>query len=97
MLHLHLLEDGGQEPAEIAREVAAFLGRARSTLDLALYSPAPVGGGGRARARGAGGGHRPRGARADVYNAGHRGPLPVPPPPAWSPELLAGLARHQLS
>lgn len=91
MLHLHLLEDGGQEPAAVAREVAAFLGSARSTLDLALYdlrlSPevsAPV----REALAAATG----RGVQVRVlHNAGHRGPLPVPPPPAWSPEPLAGL------
>lgn len=92
MLHLHLLEDGGQEPAAVAREAAAFLGQARTTLDLALYdlrlsavAAAPV--------REALAAATARGVRVRVlHNAGHRGPLPVPPPPAWSPELLAGLA-----
>jgi phosphatidylserine/phosphatidylglycerophosphate/cardiolipin synthase-like enzyme len=31
------LTDGGQQPAEIAREVAAFLGAARKSLDIATY------------------------------------------------------------
>ena len=36
MLHVRLLEDGGQEPLEVAWEVAGFLADAQATLDLAL-------------------------------------------------------------
>ena len=36
-IELRTLSDGGQKAAEIAREVAAFIGAARASLDLALY------------------------------------------------------------
>jgi hypothetical protein len=34
---IRTLTDGGQQPTEIAREVAAFLAPAQRTLDLAQY------------------------------------------------------------
>ncbi|MGI8421282.1 MAG: phospholipase D-like domain-containing protein [Gaiellaceae bacterium] len=37
MIELRTLADGGQTPAEIARELADFLGKATRSLELALY------------------------------------------------------------
>ena len=45
MIEVHTLTDGGQQPMEIAQRIAAFLGEARTSLDLALYDvrlPSPV-------------------------------------------------------
>ena len=36
-IEIRTLTDGGQQPAEIAAEVAAFLDGATATLDLAQY------------------------------------------------------------
>jgi len=82
------LTDGGQQPLEIAHEVAAFLGRARRTLDLAQYdfnlgpeTAAVVGAALReAAARGV--------AVRIAYNLDHRLPIPVPPPPEPDAALI---------
>ena len=34
---IETLTDGGQRPADVARGIAGFLSRARTSLDLALY------------------------------------------------------------
>jgi phosphatidylserine/phosphatidylglycerophosphate/cardiolipin synthase-like enzyme len=83
------LTDGGQQPLEIAREIAGFLGRAGRSLDLALYdlnllpeTAAVVGGAIReAAARGV--------AVRIAYNLDHRLPIPVPPPPEPDAALIA--------
>lgn len=91
MLHVRLLEDGGQEPLEVAWEVAGFLADAQATLDLALYDlrltagvAAPV--------RDALAHAVRRGVRVRLmHNVDHRGPIPVPRPSGWWPEALAGV------
>ena len=86
---LRTLTDGGQQPLEIANEVAAFLGAAQHTLDLAQYdfnlgpdTAAVVGDAIRdAAARGV--------AVRIAYNLDHRLPIPVPPPPEPDATLIA--------
>ena len=88
---IRTLTDGGQQPAEIAREVAAFLAPAQRTLDLAQYdfhlgeeTAAVVGGALKeAKARGV--------AVRILYNVDHANPIPVPPPPEPDVQLIASL------
>src|SRR5918997_2971868 len=83
--------DGGQEAAEVARAIAAFLGEARTSLDLAQYdfhldgeAATIVAGAIRdAAARGV--------AVRVAYNLDHRNPIPVPPPPEPDADLIASL------
>lgn len=90
-LQVRTLTDGGQTAQEIAADVIAFLARARSTLDLALYDvrlPGVVGDRvasalTEAAARGV--------AVRIVYNADDLRRVPVPPPPRTEPEILARL------
>ncbi|HEX9415313.1 MAG TPA: phospholipase D-like domain-containing protein, partial [Gaiellaceae bacterium] len=89
MIKVRTLTDGGQQPLEIAHEIAAFLGAATRTLDLAQYdfnllpeTAAVVGGAIRAAAE--------RGVAVRFeYNLDHRLPIPVPPPPEPDGELIA--------
>ncbi|MFL5780845.1 MAG: phospholipase D family protein [Thermoleophilaceae bacterium] len=85
------LSDGGQEPIEIAREVADFAAAARSTLDLALYDvrlPSPVGDVVADALRAA----AARGVAVRIaFNEERRHHVPVPPPPRTEPDLLAAL------
>jgi phosphatidylserine/phosphatidylglycerophosphate/cardiolipin synthase-like enzyme len=91
LLEVRTLTDGGQEPVEIAHEVAGFLGEARRTLDLALYdfhladdTAAIVGDAIKEAAK--------RGvALRMIYDVGHRNPIPVPPPPEPDVELISSL------
>ncbi len=88
---IRTLTDGGQQPAEIAREVAAFLAPAQRSLDLAQYdfhlgeeTAAVVGGALKdAKARGV--------AVRILYNVDHANPIPVPPPPEPDVQLIASL------
>jgi phosphatidylserine/phosphatidylglycerophosphate/cardiolipin synthase-like enzyme len=85
------LTDGGQQPLEIARAIADWLGEARESLELAQYdfhlapdTSAVVGGAIRdAAARGV--------AVRIVYNVDHRNPIPVPPPPEPDVALIKSL------
>lgn len=91
MITVRTLTDGGQQPLEVAHEVAAFLGEARRSLDLAHYdfnllpdTAAVVGGALKdASARGV--------AVRFLYNVSHRLPIPVPPPPEPDAGLIASL------
>ena len=88
---IRTLTDGGQRPAEIARDVAEFLGAAKRSLDLAQYdfhlepeTAAVVGGALKeAQARGV--------AVRILYNVDHANPIPVPPPPEPDVQLIASL------
>jgi phosphatidylserine/phosphatidylglycerophosphate/cardiolipin synthase-like enzyme len=90
-IELRTLTDGGQTPAEIAREVATFIGAARTSLDLALYDVRFETDAGAlvlatllaAKQRGV--------AIRLIYNVDHPGPIPVPPPPETRPEAVAAL------
>ena len=86
LLTARTLTDGGQQALEIAREIKAFLVRAKETLDIAQYDfhlapeTASIVGGAIKDAAG-------RGVAVRViYDVGHRNPIPVPPPP--EPDLL---------
>jgi phosphatidylserine/phosphatidylglycerophosphate/cardiolipin synthase-like enzyme len=91
VLTVTTLTDGGQPPVEVAEQLAAFLGEARATLDLALYdlnlSDAPetlvLGAVEQAHARGV--------AVRVAYNVDFRSPIPVPPPPKAVPEDIERL------
>ncbi len=86
MLELSTLSDGGQSAEEVARDVAAFLDQASSSLDLALYDLRLEGEAERV-VHGALTGAAARGvALRVVYNVDHPGPIPVPPPPQCGPE-----------
>jgi phosphatidylserine/phosphatidylglycerophosphate/cardiolipin synthase-like enzyme len=88
---IRTLTDGGQQPAQIAREVAEFISAARQSLDLAQYdfhlgeeTGAVVGGALKdAQARGV--------AVRILYNVDHANPIPVPPPPEPDVQLIAAL------
>jgi phosphatidylserine/phosphatidylglycerophosphate/cardiolipin synthase-like enzyme len=90
-IDIRTLTDGGQQPAEVAHEVAAFLSAASRSLDLAQYdfhlaeeTAAIVGGALRdAHARGV--------EVRIIYNVDHANPIPVPPPPEPDVQLIASL------
>ena len=90
-IEIRTLTDGGQQPLEIARLVAEFLGAARRSLDLAQYD-FNLGPETRevvavalrdAAARGV--------AVRILYNVDHENPIPVPPPPEPDVALIAAL------
>ncbi len=91
MLEIKTLTDGGQQPMDVARQVADFVGAARSSLDFAHYdfhlgaeTAEVVGGSIRdAAARGV--------AIRFLYNLDHRNPIPVPPPPEPDGKLIESL------
>lgn len=90
-IQIRTLTDGGQQPAEIAHAVAAFLDGATSSLDLAQYDfnlgeeTAKIVGDAIRRAHA-------RGVRIRfVYNVDHANPIPVPPPPEPDVMLIATL------
>lgn len=91
-VHLRTLTEDGQRAEDVAAELIAFLGAARESLDIALYSvrlPGPVGDAVAASLRDA----RSRGVTVRIaYNdpSGAHRDL-VSPPPATRPELLADL------
>src|SRR5260221_3282921 len=91
MITARTLNDGGQQPLEIANMLAAFLGAATKTLDIALYDfalgeatePVVIGAIEDAAKRGV--------AVRLAYNLDHRNPIPVPPPPKCTPEDIEKL------
>jgi len=90
-LTVRTLTDGGQQPLEIARAIADWLGEARESLEVAQYdfhlapeTAAVVTGAIReASARGV--------AVRIIYNVDHRNPIPVPPPPEPDVALIESL------
>jgi phosphatidylserine/phosphatidylglycerophosphate/cardiolipin synthase-like enzyme len=90
-IEIRTLTDGGQQPAEIAHAVAAFLDGAERTLDLAQYdfklgeeTAAIVGDAIRRAAA--------RGVRVRfAFNVDHANPIPVPAPPEPDVQLIATL------
>jgi phosphatidylserine/phosphatidylglycerophosphate/cardiolipin synthase-like enzyme len=90
-IEIRTLADGGQQPAEIAEEVAAFLDGAKLSLDLAQYdfnlgetTKLIVGDAfRRATSRGV--------QTRFAYNVDHANPIPVPPPPEPDATLIAAL------
>jgi len=90
-IEIHTLTDGGQQPTDIARIVAAFIDAAERALDLAQYDfhlgPETAAIVGDAIRRAAARGVRVR----FVYNVDHANPIPVPPPPEPDVQLIATL------
>jgi phosphatidylserine/phosphatidylglycerophosphate/cardiolipin synthase-like enzyme len=90
-IRIRTLTDGGQQPLDVAREVAEFLAAAKSTLELAQYdfnlgpdTREIVGGALKAaEARGV--------AVRILYNVDHENPIPVPPPPEPDVALITSL------
>jgi phosphatidylserine/phosphatidylglycerophosphate/cardiolipin synthase-like enzyme len=85
------LTDGGQKPAEVGADVAAFVAAAEHSLDFALYDfnlaqnveEIVVGAISAAHERGV--------AVRFAYNVDHPNPIPVPPPPECVPEDVEAL------
>jgi phosphatidylserine/phosphatidylglycerophosphate/cardiolipin synthase-like enzyme len=90
-IEIRTLTDGGQQPVEIARAIAAFLDGATSSLELAQYDfnlrPETAAIVGDAFRRAAARGVRIRFA----YNVDHANPIPVPPPAEPDVTLIASL------
>jgi len=88
---IETLTDGGQRPADVARGIAAFLGEARTSLDIALYDvrfEADAGALVLAALLAA----VQRGVEVRLlYNVAHPGPIPVPPPPETTPDSIEAL------
>jgi phosphatidylserine/phosphatidylglycerophosphate/cardiolipin synthase-like enzyme len=88
---IETLTDGGQRPADVARGIAAFLGEARASLDIALYDvrfEADAGALVLAALLAA----VQRGVEVRLlYNVAHPGPIPVPPPPETTPDAIEAL------
>jgi phosphatidylserine/phosphatidylglycerophosphate/cardiolipin synthase-like enzyme len=90
-IEIRTLADGGQQPADIAAAVAAFLDGATTSLDLAQYdfnlgeaTKLIVGDAFRRAAE--------RGVHTRfAYNVDHANPIPVPPPPEPDAVLIATL------
>jgi phosphatidylserine/phosphatidylglycerophosphate/cardiolipin synthase-like enzyme len=90
-IELRTLTDGGQTASDIARELAAFLGAATRSLDIAVYDVRFETDAGAlvlatllaARQRGV--------AVRLAYNVAHPGPIAVPPPPQTAPEAIEAL------
>jgi len=90
-IELVLLTDGGQRPADIARGVAGFLSKARTSLDLALYDVRfETDAGALVLAALLGAVQRGVDVRL-LYNVAHPGPIPVPPPPESAPDAIEAL------
>lgn len=90
-VELTTLTDGGQAPADVAREVAAFVHGTRERLDLALYDLRVESDAGAlvlaalldAQQRGV--------AVRLLFDVDHPGPIPVPPPPESTPDAIEAL------
>ena len=92
MISTRTLTDGGQQPVDIARLVADFLGQARHSLDIALYD-LNLEGETEQIVTGAIEGAAKRGVAVRLaYNSDFRAPIPVPPPPKARPEDIERLS-----
>jgi phosphatidylserine/phosphatidylglycerophosphate/cardiolipin synthase-like enzyme len=90
-IEIQTLTDGGQQAAEIARAVAAFLAGAKKTLDLAQYD-FNLSGDAKDIVAGAISDAANRGVQIRfAYNIDHANPIPVPPPPEPDVQLIATL------
>jgi phosphatidylserine/phosphatidylglycerophosphate/cardiolipin synthase-like enzyme len=94
-IHIRTLTDSGQQPLEIARLVAEFVGTARRSLDLAQYD-FNLGQETREVVAGAIRDAAGRGVAVRIlYNVDHENPIPVPPPPEPDVELISSLGVPQ--
>jgi phosphatidylserine/phosphatidylglycerophosphate/cardiolipin synthase-like enzyme len=90
VIEAHPLHPGG-DPLEMARRIEAFLGKARESLDLALYDVRLPGEPGDVVADALRAANE-RGVRVRIaYNADHPERLTFPPPPRTKPELLEAM------
>ena len=90
-IRIQTLTDGGQRPADVAREIAAFLAAARESLDLALYDiRVETDAGALVLASLLAAVQRGVDVRL-LYNVDHPGPIPVPPPPEATPDAIEAL------
>jgi phosphatidylserine/phosphatidylglycerophosphate/cardiolipin synthase-like enzyme len=90
-IELEMLTDGGQRPADVARGVAGFVARARTSLDIAVYDVRFETDAG-ALVLAALLAAVQRGVEVRLlYNVAHPGPIPVPPPPETTPDALEAL------
>ena len=90
-IEIRTLTDGGQQPLEVARLVAGFLGAAQRSLDLAQYD-FNLGPETRELVAGALREAAARGVAVRIlYNVDHPGPIPVPPPPEPDVQLISAL------
>src|SRR4051795_2890921 len=90
-IRIRTLTDGGQQPPEIARLVAEFLGAAKKSLDLAQYD-FNLGPETREVVAGAIRDAAERGVEVRIlYNVDHVNPIPVPPPPEPDVALISAL------
>ena len=90
-VELRTLTDGGQTATDIARELAGFLGEARTSLDIALYD-LKLGPDTETVVIGAIEAAGKRGVAVRLaYNSSHPGPIAVPPPPRTIPEAIEAL------
>jgi phosphatidylserine/phosphatidylglycerophosphate/cardiolipin synthase-like enzyme len=90
-IEVDLLTDGGQRPADVARRIAAFLARAKTSLDIALYDVRfETDAGALVLASLLAAAQRGVGVRL-LYNVAHPGPIPVPPPPETTPDAIEAL------
>ena len=88
---LRTLTDGGQRPADVARDIAGFLAGAQTSLDLALYDVRfETDAGALVLASLLAAVQRGVAVRL-LYNVAHPGPIPVPPPPETAPEAIEAL------
>jgi phosphatidylserine/phosphatidylglycerophosphate/cardiolipin synthase-like enzyme len=92
MIAVRTLTDGGQQPVDVAHELAGFLDRATRTIDIAIYD-LQLEGDTETIVVGAIEGAARRGVAVRlVYNADSRAPIPVPPPPKARPEDIERLS-----
>jgi len=90
-VELTTLTDGGQRPADVARELSAFLGAAKTSLDIAVYDVRfETDAGALVLATLLAAAQRGVAVRL-VYNLDHPGPIPVPPPPSTIAQAIAAL------
>jgi len=90
-IRIRTLTDGGQQPLDVAREVAQFLAAAKHSLDLAQYD-FNLGPETREVVAGAIRDAAARGVAVRIlYNVDHPNPIPVPPPPEPDVALISAL------
>jgi phosphatidylserine/phosphatidylglycerophosphate/cardiolipin synthase-like enzyme len=90
-IDIETLTDGGQRPADVARGIAAFLARARRSLEIAMYDiRSETDAGALVIASLLAAAQRGVGVRM-IYDVSHPGPIPVPPPPGTKPEAIEAL------
>jgi phosphatidylserine/phosphatidylglycerophosphate/cardiolipin synthase-like enzyme len=92
MISTRTLTDGGQQPLDIAKLVADFLGQAKQSLDIALYD-LKLGPDTESIVIRAIEDAAKRGVAVRLaYNADFRAPIPVPAPPKARPEDIEALS-----